>query len=124
MQSFKALGCPEQNQIRGAESRAGQDAIFNLRGPWANWVTSKARHTLEGGLGVLPWKNLRPSSSNLLKTTLIFVPQATLPAKLRWDVHTPHKSKKPNLPKATVELITCFWCETSSLACKYPQRAS
>ena len=99
-----------------------RDTILNLRGPWANWVTSKARHNLEGGLGVLPWKILRPLPSNLLKTTLIFVPQLTLLVNLRWDVHIPDKSKQPNLPKATVELIAS-WCGTSFLACKYPRKS-
>ena len=54
-----------------------------LEGAMANWVTSKARQNLEGGLGVFPWKNLRPRSSDLLKTTLIFVPQLTLQVNLR-----------------------------------------
>ena len=97
--------------------------FFYLMGPWANRMTqAKQGKTFKGFWGY-SLGNLRPSSSDLLKTTPFFVPQLALQVNLHWDVHSPPKKKKPNLPKAMVELIAlCFWYETSLLA--FPQRAS
>ena len=41
--------------------------IFYKREPWADRVTSKASQDFGGGLGVLPWKKLRPPSADVLK---------------------------------------------------------
>ena len=71
-----------------------RDTTFYLRGPRANWVTSEASQNLEGSLGVLPWKNVRPRSSNRLKTVLIFVPQY----KTTLGCTHPQKSRMLNLP--------------------------
>ena len=77
-------------------------------------MTSKARQNVEGGLGVLPLKNLKQRSSDLLNTSLIFVPQLTLQVGM---YTSPTKVKKHILPKATVELIASFfWFETGLLA--------
>ena len=53
---------PERRQ-----KRKDRDTTFYLRGPRANWVTSEASRNIEGSLGVLLWKNVRPRSSNRLK---------------------------------------------------------
>ena len=66
-------------------------------------------------------------SADLLKTTLMFVPQyrLILQVNLRWDICAHPQKEQTSLiyPKTTLELIASFfWCETTMLICKYPER--
>ena len=79
-----------------------QDTIYLLEGSYANCMESEASHNLEGGLGVIHWKNLRPRSSDLLKKInfcysiqIDFRGQSALGC-----AHSPQKAKQPNLPKS------------------------
>ena len=88
-------------------------------------MTSKARQTLKGS-GDTPQEKIETMCFRFAYNNANFCSSINfLQVDLHWDVHILPTVKKPNLPKATVELIASFfWCETSFLAYKYPERAS
>ena len=69
--------------------------VFTWGGHGQTGWRAKRTKTLKGS-ELLPWKNSRPLSADLVQTTLIFVPQyrQTLQVNLHWDVHIPKKTKK------------------------------
>ena len=75
-------------------------------------MTSEGRQSLGVGLGVLPWKNLRPRSSNWLKTKVILFPSTdlhTLRVEICVRINPSLKKQKMVYPKATVQLIASFF---------------
>ena len=103
------------------------EITFLLEGAMGKPVNEWSKPNIVGGLGDSPGTIWNHTLRIVSWTTLNFVSQhrLTLQVSLCWDAHIPLKVKVPNLPKSYCRVITSsLYCETSLLACRYPQRAS